>query len=73
MISLNVNQKDYQVDVDSNMPLLWVIRDIIGLDRNKIWLRGRTVRSLYGAPEWRSGTFLCDKSEPGPGTKNCYD
>jgi isoquinoline 1-oxidoreductase subunit alpha len=35
MISLNVNQKVYQVDVDTNMPLLWVIRDIIGLTGTK--------------------------------------
>jgi isoquinoline 1-oxidoreductase alpha subunit len=35
MISLNVNQKVYEVDVDSNMPLLWVIRDIIGLTGTK--------------------------------------
>jgi isoquinoline 1-oxidoreductase subunit alpha len=35
MISLNVNQKPYQVDVDPNMPLLWVIRDVIGLTGTK--------------------------------------
>jgi isoquinoline 1-oxidoreductase alpha subunit len=35
MISLNVNQKVYQVDADPNMPLLWVIRDIIGLTGTK--------------------------------------
>ena len=31
MISLNVNQKTYNLDVDPNMPLLWAIRDVIGL------------------------------------------
>ncbi len=31
MISLNVNQKTYNLDVDPNMPLLWAIRDLIGL------------------------------------------
>ena len=35
MISLNVNQKAYQVDVDPNMPLLWVLRDVIGLTGTK--------------------------------------
>lgn len=35
MISLNVNQKTYQVDVSPDMPLLWVIRDIIGLTGTK--------------------------------------
>jgi isoquinoline 1-oxidoreductase alpha subunit len=35
MISLNVNQKTYEVDADPNMPLLWAIRDIIGLTGTK--------------------------------------
>lgn len=35
MISLNINQKTYQVDADPDMPLLWVIRDIIGLTGTK--------------------------------------
>ncbi|HEX5026802.1 MAG TPA: (2Fe-2S)-binding protein [Agriterribacter sp.] len=35
MITLNVNQKNYQVDADPDMPLLWAIRDIIGLTGTK--------------------------------------
>lgn len=35
MISLNVNQKTYQLDVDPDMPLLWAIRDVIGLTGTK--------------------------------------
>jgi len=31
MIDLNVNGKKYKVDVDPNTPLLWVIREQIGL------------------------------------------
>ena len=57
MISLNVNQKTYQVDVDPDMPLLWVIRDVIGLTGTKygcgvaqcgactVHLNGEAVRS----------------------------
>ena len=57
MISLNVNQRDHQVDVDPNMPLLWVIRDILGLTGTKygcgvaqcgaciVHLNGEAVRS----------------------------
>jgi isoquinoline 1-oxidoreductase subunit alpha len=57
MISLDVNQKAYQVDVDPNMPLLWVIRDFIGLTGTKygcgvaqcgactVHLNGEAVRS----------------------------
>jgi isoquinoline 1-oxidoreductase alpha subunit len=32
---LNVNNKDYSVDVDGQMPLLWVIRDFVGLTGTK--------------------------------------
>jgi isoquinoline 1-oxidoreductase alpha subunit len=57
MISLNVNQKTYQVDVDPNMPLLWVIRNVVGLTGTKygcgvaqcgacvVHLNGEAVRS----------------------------
>jgi len=34
-ISLTVNGKAYDVDVPAEMPLLWVIRDVIGLTRTK--------------------------------------
>jgi isoquinoline 1-oxidoreductase alpha subunit len=57
MISLNVNQKTYQVDADPDIPLLWAIRDIIGLTGTKygcgvaqcgacvVHLNGEAVRS----------------------------
>ena len=32
---LNVNGKRHRVDVDGNMPLLWVLRDILGLKGTK--------------------------------------
>jgi len=35
MIDLNVNGKKYKVDVDPNTPLLWVIREQIGLTGTK--------------------------------------
>jgi len=31
MITLNINKKNYKVDADPNTPLLWVLRDNIGL------------------------------------------
>lgn len=57
MISLNVNQKAYHVDVSPDMPLLWVLRDFIGLTGTKygcgvaqcgacvVHLNGEAVRS----------------------------
>jgi len=35
MVSLNVNGKNYQADVDPRTPLLWVLRDAIGLTGTK--------------------------------------
>src|SRR5919202_6939329 len=35
MVSLNVNGKVYQVDVDPRTPLLWVLRDAVGLTGTK--------------------------------------
>lgn len=35
MISLSVNGKQIEVDVDPEMPLLWVLRDTIGLTGTK--------------------------------------
>jgi isoquinoline 1-oxidoreductase alpha subunit len=35
MIKLKVNRKDYDVDVTSDMPLLWVLRDVLGLTGTK--------------------------------------
>jgi isoquinoline 1-oxidoreductase subunit alpha len=31
MITLSINKKTYNVEVDPNTPLLWVLRDVIGL------------------------------------------
>jgi isoquinoline 1-oxidoreductase subunit alpha len=57
MISLDVNQKTYQVDVSPDMPLLWVLRDILSLTGTKygcgvaqcgacvVHLNGEAVRS----------------------------
>jgi isoquinoline 1-oxidoreductase alpha subunit len=35
MVSLNVNDKAYQADVDPRTPLLWVLRDTLGLTGTK--------------------------------------
>jgi isoquinoline 1-oxidoreductase subunit alpha len=57
MITLNINQKVYNVDVNPDTPLLWVIRDNIGLVGTKygcgvaqcgaciVHLNGEAVRS----------------------------
>ena len=35
IFQLNVNGKQYTVNVDGNMPLLWVLRDVLGLTGTK--------------------------------------
>ena len=35
VFQLNVNGKGYSVDIDGNMPLLWALRDILGLKGTK--------------------------------------
>lgn len=35
MITLKVNGKEYQVDAEKDMPILWVVRDIMGLTGTK--------------------------------------
>lgn len=57
MITLTINQQPYQVDADLDMPLLWVIRDLVGLTGTKygcgvaqcgacvVHLNGEAVRS----------------------------
>src|SRR6188768_4347567 len=57
MITLNINNKNYNVDVDPETPLLWVLRDTLGLVGTKygcgvaqcgactVHLNGEAVRS----------------------------
>lgn len=57
MIKLNINKKTYELDIDPNTPLLWALRDVIGLVGTKygcgvaqcgacvVHLNGEAVRS----------------------------
>jgi isoquinoline 1-oxidoreductase subunit alpha len=54
MIKLNVNGKDVQVDVEEETPLLWVLRDTLGLTGTKFGcgmaLCGACTVHINGAP-----------------------
>src|SRR5215469_2752206 len=67
MIRLNLNGKDASLDVDADMPLLWVLRDTLGLTGTKfgcgmalcgactVHVEGRPVRSCVTAVSAASG------------------
>jgi len=54
MITLNLNGRNTTLDVDGEMPLLWVLRDIVGLTGTKygcgMALCGACTVHLEGAP-----------------------
>ena len=54
MITLSLNGRDTTLDVDEDMPLLWVLRDIAGLTGTKygcgMALCGACTVHLEGAP-----------------------
>ena len=64
MISLTVNGKRHDVDVPSDMPLLWVIRDTIGLTGTKFGCGlsqcGACTVHLDGKPIRSCGTPVSD-------------
>ena len=57
MITLNVNGREYTVDVDPKTPILWALRDVLGMTGTKfgcgeafcdactVFLNGRAIRS----------------------------
>lgn len=57
MLTLNINKKNYELDIDPETPLLWALRDVIGLVGTKygcgvaqcgacvVHLNGEAVRS----------------------------
>ncbi len=80
MIELTINGKTHQVDADGEMPLLWVLRDIVGLTGTKygcgiaqcgactVHLEGAAVRSCItpvGAIAGKSITTIEGLSDDG--------
>jgi len=57
MIKLTVNGKTHELDVEGDTPLLWAIRDDVGLT-GQVRLRCRRVRRLHGAARRRAHAVL---------------
>ncbi len=46
-MTLKVNGEQKSFDAPPEMPLLWVLRDIIGLTGTKVRLRSRALRRMH--------------------------
>jgi hypothetical protein len=57
-IKLKINDKNYTVEVDPKMPLLWAIRDIVGLTGNKVRMWHRTVWRLHRTSRRKSSPLM---------------
>lgn len=64
MATININGQDHQLDVEDDMPLLWAIRDIVGLTGTKFGcgqaLCGACTVHLDGAPIRSCQTLVGD-------------
>jgi isoquinoline 1-oxidoreductase subunit alpha len=70
VISLTINQQTHEVDVPADMPLLWVIRDVVNLTGTKfgcgagqcgcctVHIDGKAVRSCVYPVEHANGTHI---------------
>ena len=47
MVTLRINGTSRTVDVEPDIPLLWVLRDELAPDRDQVRMRRRAVRRLH--------------------------
>jgi aerobic-type carbon monoxide dehydrogenase small subunit (CoxS/CutS family) len=60
-ISLQINGTAHQVDIDPATPLLWVLRDHLGMT-HQVRLRDRHVRRLHDSSKWIGDTLVSGAS-----------
>ena len=58
MIDFILNGEPVSVDVPDDMPLLWVLRDVLKLTGDQVRLRCRAVRLVHRAYRRGGGAFL---------------
>ena len=57
--AINVSDVRGSVDVDGNTPLLWVLRDILGMTGTKFGC-GMVLWRVHGASRWRPDSVVRD-------------
>ena len=58
MITIEVNGTPQQIDIEPDTPLLWVLRDVIGLTGTKFGCGIAAMRRLHGAYRRQSDALL---------------
>ena len=58
MINLLVNGQKVALDIEAEMPLLWALRNEIGMVGTKYGCGAGPMRRLHGDDRWRGGALL---------------
>lgn len=58
MVRFRLNGMEREFDGDPEMPVLWYLRDVLGLTGTKFVLWCGPLRLLYCALEWRRSSIL---------------
>jgi hypothetical protein len=56
MVALRVNGQEKNFDGDPSMPVLWYLRDILGMTWNQVWMWRGIMRRLHGSCRRRGGS-----------------
>jgi isoquinoline 1-oxidoreductase alpha subunit len=57
MVTLTINGKEHKIEAEADMPLLWAIRDLVGLTGTKF---GCGMAQCGACTVRRAGAFLSD-------------
>ncbi len=58
MIAFTVNGERKEIDLDSDVPLLWVLREHFEADGCQVWVRHCRLWRLHGARRRKSGSIV---------------
>ena len=58
MTTFRINGQEHELDVPDAMPLLWVLRDVVGLTGTKFGCGVALCGGLHSACRWLSDTVL---------------